>query len=52
MGLSTKASVSMVAQSRAPIQDALSRLPGNAQSVMDLDNRSNFCATLAIWRPQ
>ncbi|KAF2396277.1 glycoside hydrolase family 55 protein [Trichodelitschia bisporula] len=39
-GLSTKASVSMVSTE------------GNGFTVADADNRSNFCATLGMWRPE
>jgi glucan 1,3-beta-glucosidase len=56
-GLSTKASVSMVSTAGGYVL-AGSGNPnnGNARavssvSVLDSDNRSNFCATLALWRP-
>jgi glucan 1,3-beta-glucosidase len=49
-GLSTKAAVSMVSTSGG-------YTVGNAKAVgqvqiPDSDNRSNFCATLALWRPE
>lgn len=55
-GLSTKASISMVSTAGGYIVDA-SENAGNARSVgevdvPDMDNRSNFCATLALWTPQ
>jgi glucan 1,3-beta-glucosidase len=49
-GLSTKAAVSMVSTSGG-------YTVGNTKAVgqvliPDTDNRSNFCATLALWRPE
>ncbi|QDS77507.1 hypothetical protein FKW77_000507 [Venturia effusa] len=48
-GLSTKAAVSMVSTTGYTV--------GNLRSIgqvtiPDTDNRSNFCATLALWRPE
>ncbi|KIW04779.1 uncharacterized protein PV09_03968 [Verruconis gallopava] len=54
-GLSTKASVSMVSSVGGYVLSG-SANNGNAMTVdsvtvNDADNRSNFCATLALWRP-
>jgi hypothetical protein len=50
-GLSTKASVSMVSTSGGGFVDANGRAVMDVQ-VPDMDNRSNFCATIAFWRPE
>jgi glucan 1,3-beta-glucosidase len=49
-GLSTKASVNMVSTSGGGFTSANGRAVTQVQ-VPDADNRSNFCATLAFWRP-
>jgi glucan 1,3-beta-glucosidase len=48
--LSTKASVSMVSTQGTGYTVANQRAV-TAVSVLDTDNRSNFCATVALWRP-
>ena len=56
-GLSTKASVNMVSTAGGYSIIDQTATPGsgvsravNALSILDKDNRSNFCATLALWR--
>lgn len=55
-GLSTKASVNMVSTvggffpGGSDPSAGYSRAPVTSLSVLDVDNRSNFCATLALWR--
>jgi hypothetical protein len=55
-GLSTKASINMVSTVGGFIPgggdpaSGTSRAPVTSLSVLDIDNRSNFCATLALWR--
>jgi hypothetical protein len=52
-GLSTKASVSMVSTAGGYVLGGPNSGTSNAVSslsVLDADNRSNFCATLAVWR--
>ena len=53
-GLSTKASVEMVSTAGGYVlSDQTGQAPGAVRTlnVKDIDNRSNFCATLALWRP-
>lgn len=50
-GLSTKAAVSMVSTTGYTVGSGNSRAVTSV-SVPDSDNRSNFCATLAVWRPE
>ncbi|KAE9989438.1 hypothetical protein EG327_002671 [Venturia inaequalis] len=49
-GLSTKAAVSMVSTSTG-YTVGKGNAVGSVQ-IPDTDNRSNFCATLALWRPE
>jgi glucan 1,3-beta-glucosidase len=49
--LSTKASVSMVSTQGNGYSIAGAQRAVTAVSVLDTDNRSNFCATVALWRP-
>jgi glucan 1,3-beta-glucosidase len=59
-GLSTKGAVSMVTSGAGYVasgQLAVGMLAAGAgyagtSQVADVDNRSNFCATIALWRPQ
>ena len=52
-GLSTKASVSMVSTAGGYVSNNNGQAKAvNSVDIADSDNRSNFCATLAIWRPQ
>jgi glucan 1,3-beta-glucosidase len=52
-GLSTKAAINMVTTQGQgfSINTGNSRMPVTQISVLDTDNRSNFCATVALWRP-
>jgi glucan 1,3-beta-glucosidase len=50
-GLSTKASVNMVSTSGSGFVGSNGRAVTQVQ-VPDADNRSNFCATLALWTPE
>jgi hypothetical protein len=50
-GLSTKAAVNMVTTQAQgfTVSNGQSRMPVAQMTVLDADNRSNFCATLALW---
>jgi glucan 1,3-beta-glucosidase len=49
-GLSTKAAVSMITTSSAGGYTADGRAV-TSLSVLDVDNRNNFCGTVALWTP-
>lgn len=49
-GLSTKAAVSMITTSSTGGYTASGRAVSSL-SVLDVDNRNNFCGTVALWTP-